>query len=217
MTPSRFDRFLPLAGVLAGLTFTAFNVLTWGAPETNDAHTTTVWGAAHETRVQIGAFMLAYTAVLLAFFAAGVRKAVRSGEPGESTYSSVVFAGGLMTAVTAGSWATLLLAQLNAVKDGDRAAIQTLAHLTSLAWLPWLIGSVVLFISVGLGGMRTASLPRWLAIATLVLGIVGATGVGGYVLYIAMPFWLIVTGIVLHGRLGAGERDQVVAPAPARV
>jgi hypothetical protein len=217
MTPSRFDRFLPLAGVLAGLTFTTFNVLTWGAPESSKAHDVTVWGAAHETRAQIGAFMLAYTAVLLAFFAAGVRKAVRSGEPGESTYSSVVFAGGVMTAVTAGSWATLILAQLSAVKEGDRAAVEALAHLTSLAWLPWLIGSVVLFISVGLGGMRTASLPRWLAIATLVLGIVGATGVGGYVLYIAMPFWLIVTGVVLHGRLGAGERDQVVAPAPARV
>ena len=155
--------------------------------------------------------------MLLAFFAAGARKAVRSGEPGESTYSSVVFAGGVMTAVTAGSWATLILAQLNAVKDGDRAAVETLAHLTSLAWLPWLIGSVVLFVSMGLGGLRTASLPRWLAIATLVLGVVGATGVGGYVLYIAMPFWLIVTGVVLHGRLGADERDQVVAPAPARV
>ena len=38
MTPSRFDRFLPLAGVLAGLTFTAFNLMTWGAPETTDAH-----------------------------------------------------------------------------------------------------------------------------------------------------------------------------------
>jgi hypothetical protein len=217
MTPSRFDRFLPLAGVFAGLTFTAFNVLTWGAPESSKADDVTVWGAAHETRAQIGAMMLAYTAVLLAFFAAGVRKAVRSGEPGESTYSSVVFAGGVMTAVTAGSWATLILAQLSAVKEGDRAAVETLAHLTSLAWLPWLIGSVVLFISVGLGGVRTASLPRWLAVATLVLGIVGATGVGGYVLYIALPFWLIVTGVVLNSRLAAGERDQVVAAAPARV
>lgn len=217
MSPSRFDRFLPLAGVLAGLTFTAFNVMTWGAPETTSAHDVTVWGAAHETRAQIGAMLLAYTAVLLAFFAAGARKAVRSGEPGESTYSSVVFAGGVMTAVTAGSWATLIMAQLSAVKDDDRAAVETLAHLTSLAWLPWLIGSVVLFVSMGLGGLRTASLPRWLAIATLVLGVVGATGVGGYVLYIAMPFWLIVTGVVLHGRLGADERDQVVAPAPARV
>ena len=71
MTPSRFDRFLPLAGVLAGLTFTAFNVMTWGAPETTSAHDVTVWGAAHETRAQIGAMLLAYTAVLLAFFAAG--------------------------------------------------------------------------------------------------------------------------------------------------
>jgi len=161
--------------------------------------------------------MLAYTAVLLAFFAAGVRKAVRSGEPGESTYSSVVFAGCVMTAVTAGSWATLILAQLSSVKDGDRAAVETLAHLTSLAWLPWLIGSVVLFISLGLGGLRTASLPRWLAIATLVLGLIGLTGVGGYVLYLALPFWLVVTGIVLTRRLGVGQHDQVVAPAAARV
>ena len=161
--------------------------------------------------------MLAYTAVLLAFFAAGVRKAVRSGEPGESTYSSVVFAGGVMIGRDSRVLGDPAHGPADRGQGRDRAAVETLAHLTSLAWLPWLIGSVVLFVSVGLGGMRTASLPRWLAIATLVLGVVGATGVGGYVLYIAMPFWLIVTGVVLHGRLGADERDQVVAPAPARV
>ncbi len=211
MTPSRFDRFLPLAGVLAGVAFLAVNILTWDAPNGTDVTTVTAWGSTHETRSEVAGFALALVAVLMAFFTAALRQAIRSGEPGESTYSSAAFAGGVMVASASGLWSFLSLAQASAVRAGDRAAVQTLAHLTSLAWLPWLMGAIVLFVALGLGGLRTAGLPSWLSWPTLVLGLLGLTGIGGFAVYLVMPVWLIVAGAVLTGQVG---RDSVAAEVP---
>jgi len=203
MSVSKFDRFLPIAGVLVGLLFATVNVLTWGSPDTTDADELAAWGSAHETRALVAGFAMAYIAVLMAFFAVALRGAIRSGEPDESTYSSVAFAGGLMIASASALWAYISLATLSAITDGDAAAVSALAHLNAPSWLPWLIGSAVLFLSVGVGALRTAALPRWLAAVTIALGVLCLTGVGGIVVYLVSPLWFVVTGVVLHQRLSA--------------
>ncbi len=204
MSSSKFDRFLPIAGVLVGLLFIVVNLLTWGSPDSTDGKELAVWGSAHETRAMLAGFGMAYIAVLMAFFAVALRGAIRSGEADESTYSSVAFGGGLMVAAASALWAYTSLTALSAVTDGDAAAISTMAHFASLSWLPWLIGSAVLFLSVGIGALRTAALPRWLAVVTIILGVLCLTGVGGIAVYLASPVWFVVTGIVLHQRLSAG-------------
>ena len=209
MSVSKFDRFLPIAGVLVGLLFVAVNLLTWGSPDSTDGKELAEWGSAHETRTTLAGFGLAYIAVLMAFFAVALRGAIRSGEPDESTYSSVAFAGGVMIASASAMWAYTSLAAMSAISDGDAAAVSTLAHLTSLNWLPWLIGSAVLFLSVGIGAFRTAVLPRWLAVVTIALGVLCLTGVGGIAVYLVSPVWFVVTGIVLHQRASTGT------PAPS--
>jgi hypothetical protein len=209
VSTSKFDRFLPIAGVLVGLLFVLVNVLTWGSPDSTDGAELAEWGSAHETRATIAGFGMAYVAVLMAFFAVALRGAIRAGEAEESTYSSVAFAGGLMIATASALWSYTSLAALSAVTDGDAASVATMAHFTSLSWLPWLIGSAVLFLSVGIGALRTAALPRWLAVVTIALGVLCLTGVGGIAVYLVSPVWFVVTGVVLHQRLSTG------APAPA--
>ena len=216
MSSSKFDRFLPIAGVLAGLLFIVVNLLTWGSPDSTDVKELTTWSSSHETRVLVAGFGMAYIAVLMAFFAVALRGAIRSGEPDESTYSSVAFAGGLMIATASALWAYVNLTTLSAVTDGDAAAVSAMAHFNSLTWLPWLIGSAVLYLSVGIGALRTAALPRWLAIVTVALGVLCLTGVGGIAVYLVTPFWLIVTGTVLHQRLTA-TTSAVPAQTPAHV
>lgn len=215
MTVSRFDRLLPLAGVLAGALFLVVNLLTWGAPEGADVDQVVAWGTAHETRATLVAVALAYLAVLLVLFAAAARSTVRAGEPGEASYSSVAFGGGLVLAFASASWSFLTFALTSAVTDDHPAAVETLVLLRSYAWLPWLIGSAVLFLGLGLGGLRTATLPRWLAWLTVALAVLALTGVGGTAVYFATPFWLMVTGGVLLGRQGGGtavSRDATAVP-----
>ena len=120
-----------------------------------------------------------------------------------------------MVSVASALWAFLNMATLSAVNDDDAAAVETMAHLSSLSWLPWLVGSAVLFLAVGIGGLRTAALPRWLAIATLVLAVLALSGPGGIVVYFISPVWLVVTGVVLYARLTAGPAAaQSVDTAP---
>ena len=216
MTSNKFDRFLPVAGVLAGVLFIAVNVLTWGSPDGTDVDEMTTWASSHETRATLAGFGMGYVAVLMAFFAVALRGAIRSGEPDESTYSSVAFAGGLMIATASALWAYVSLTTLSAVTDGKAGAVSTMVHFSSLTWLPWLIGSAVLFLAVGIGALRTAALPRWLAVVTIALGALCLTGIGGFVVYLATPFWLIVTGALLHRRLAATS-SVVPTQSPAHV
>ena len=213
MSVSKFDRFLPIAGVVAGALLVAVNVLTWSSPDSTDAADLAAYGSSHETRVMVAGFAMAYVAVLLAFFAVALRGAIRSGEADESTFSSVAFAGGLMVAIASALWSYVSLTTLSAITDGNTAAVSAMVHFSALSWLPWLIGSAVLYLSVGIGALRTAALPRWLAVVTIALGALCLTGVGGIVVYLATPLWLIVTGVVLHQRLSSGAPGRATPAA----
>jgi hypothetical protein len=215
MSTSKFDRFLPIAGILAGVLLVVVNALTWSSPDSTDAADLAAYGSSHETRVMIAGFAMAYVAVLLAFFAVALRGAIRSGEADESTFSSVAFAGGLMVSIASALWSYVSLTTLSAVTDGNTAAVSAMVHFSSLSWLPWLIGSAVLYLSVGIGALRTAALPRWLAFVTIGLGVLCLTGVGGIAVYLATPLWLIVAGFVLHQRLAAAAPPRTATAAPA--
>ena len=73
---------------------------------------------------------------------------------------------------------------------------------------PFMVGAAVLLLSTGLGGLRTAVLPKWLAIVTVVLGVCSLGGPTGFLVWFAMPVWCIVTSVVLVRRQSA----QTLAP-----
>jgi hypothetical protein len=75
-----------------------------------------------------------------------------------------------------------------------------LSYLGIDSWLPWVAASAVFFLATGLGGLRNAVLPKWLAVATVVLGICCLLGPTGIAVWFATPVWLAVTGIALAQR-----------------
>jgi hypothetical protein len=201
---TRFERFLPLSGVLAGLCFLASGVLTIKMPDnpTGDGHDYVRWLADHQGLAMGSGFASGLFCVAMLFFAAGIRQAIRSGEPGESSYSGAAFAGalGVALAVSVMGWVTL--SSVQAAHDGSNIAAVALGYLSSFGWIPWVASSATLFIAAGLGGLRTAALPKPLAIVTIVLGVLCLLGPTGIAVYFATPFWLIITGVVLYRRLG---------------
>ena len=215
MSASKFDRFLPIAGVLVGLLFVAVNALTWGSPDSTDAAELAAWGSSHETRVMIAGFAMAYIAVLMAFFAVALRGAIRAGEAEESTYSSVAFAGGLMVSIASALWSYVSLTTLSAVTDGDAAAVSAdgalqLAELAALA--DRLRGALPV------GRHRRAADRRPAAVAR------GRHDRARRPVpdrrrwdrrLPGQPVWLIVTGVVLHQRLSAGAPGRAASTAPA--
>jgi len=212
MSTSKFERFLPYSGVLAGVLFAIGGLVPKVPQDYRDPHAVAL---LHDNagRNIVGALALALFSVVMIFFAAGLRRALRSAEGGESTYSSVAYAGAILVAGSQGLAGWLLFASLDAADHHDTAAVDTLSYLSIDNWLPWVAASAALLLAAGLGGLRNAVLPKWLAVVTVVLGVCCLLGPVGVAVFFATPVWLIATGIVL-GRRQDAERP-VLEPALA--
>src|SRR5207248_11444347 len=95
MASDRFDRFLPLAGVLAGLLLLIGLVVLRDDPssETGPAETFSYWQADNGKHQIIGLIVAPLIAFLLVFFGAGLKRRL-----GDAAHGSVAFGGGLVGA-----------------------------------------------------------------------------------------------------------------------
>ena len=81
MCSDRFDRFLPLAGVLAGLLFLVGLFLNRSDPssETGPVETFAYWHADHGRHQIVGLLVAPLIAFLLLFFGAGLKRHLERG------------------------------------------------------------------------------------------------------------------------------------------
>jgi len=196
----RFDRFLPLAGALAGLLFFVGLVLLWDDPssETGPAETFAYW-QDNRGQHQIVALLVApLIAFLLLFFGAGLRRRLAQGN-GDAGHGSVAFGGALLAAATFALVAMLEGAMTNAAHEGERETVYTLNQLHSYDWLGWNVAFAAMLLATGLGARRNGMLPTPLVWVTIVIGASLLTPLGffGFVL---VPVWLIVVGLWLFRR-----------------
>jgi hypothetical protein len=198
--PSKFER-LPYSGVVAALSFLATMTAVYPEDYRDPRAADIINDHGLENAVAVIAMGLCGVAML--FFAAAVRAALRSGEGGESTYSSVAFGAAVVIAVSKliDSW--LLLSGVSAAGQSDADALHVLGYLGDASWLPWVAASAAFYLAVGIGGLHTALLPRWLSVVTVVLGAGCLLGPIGMAVYFATPVWLAVAGFVLARRMRA--------------
>jgi hypothetical protein len=198
MPQSTFEKLLPVAGIAAGILF-AISGYVGHLPESSSDNPVTVM-AGHETQNAIALIASALFAVTFAFFTIGIRAALRSGEAGESTYSSGALAGGILVAFVGAvnAWLTLTLVDL--VENKDVASARAIGALGVDSWLLLVASAAVLLLSTGLGGLRTGVLPKWLSIVTIVLGVCCLGGPTGFAVWFALPVWCVVVGVVLMRR-----------------
>lgn len=204
MRLSTFEKFLPWTGALAGILWGVQMLAAHSPDDPADAKAVTVIGEAVAQNYVAG-FALLAGALMLVFFAAAARKSLRSGETGESTYSSVAHGGLLVAAAGFSLLGVVQIALTNSAKAEDTAATATIGQLALIGWLPALVGLVAAFWSLGLGGLRNATLPKWFAIVTVVLGVVGVLGPLAMVVYLLLPLWLIAASAVTAIRSAARE------------
>lgn len=200
MPLSPFEKFLPWTGALAGVLWA---VQMFASTSPDDPADPKAVAAIRDATTQnyAAGFALLGGALLLVFFAAAVRRSLRSGEAGESTYSSVAHGGLLLAAGGFGLLGVLQIALTNAANAPAPAVpTATIGQLTLIGWLPALAGLVAAFWGVGLGGLRHATLPKWFALATVVLGVVGILGPAAMAVYLLLPLWLIGASAVLTTR-----------------
>jgi hypothetical protein len=205
----RFDRFLPLAGVLAGLLFFAGLILLRNDPpsETAVAETFSYWQDNRGQHQIIALVLTPLMAFLLIFFGAGLRRQLERGS-GDSGHGTVAFGGALLAAATFALIGMLEAAMTNAAHEGNRQAVYTLNQLHSYDWLAWNAAFAAVLLATGLGARRNRILPAPVAWATIAMGAALLTP-AGFFAFIALPLWLIVVGILLsRGKTTSPDRSQ---------
>jgi hypothetical protein len=200
MQSSKFDKFLAISGILAGLLFVVAGFHDDPPGLDSSAQSRLDWFVDHKTWLTIGGLASAYFAVVMAFFATGVRRLLRSGEAGESTYSSAALVGGVLVSGAGIFGAMTMLASVEAADNGNAAALTTISYVNEFGWLPLIASLAVFYLATGLGGLRTATLPKWLSIVTIVLGVACVLGPAGIAAWFATPLWLIVVGVIMLRR-----------------
>lgn len=208
MTLSRFEKALPWSGVVAGLCWIGQSFL-FRIDQTDAPGNATSAFIHDNLALNYGAqACLVVMGVALLFFATSVRILLRSGESREALHSSIAYSGFLLMAAGLAQMVMWGWGLVNGAADvGDDAALKVLDYVAYFGFAGMGIGTATAFVATGLGGLRTAVLPRWFAITTLVLGVLSALGAagippGGLVNYLLMPFWLIAAAIIVARRQG---------------
>ena len=215
MTSNRFDRFLPLAGVLAGLLFLVGLALNRTDPssETGPAKTFAYWQDNHGQHQIVGLLVAPLIAFLLIFFGAGLKRRLEFGSD-HSGHGSVAYGGALLAAAMFALVGMLEAAMANAAHAGEQQAVYTLNQLHSYDWLGWNAAFAALLLATGLGARRNSMLPTPFAWATIVIGACLLTPLGFFA-FMLLPLWLIVVGIWLSRVKTTSpirSRDQSLRP-----
>jgi hypothetical protein len=203
----RFERFLPLAGVLAGLLFFVGLILNRSDPssETGPAETFAYWQDDRGRHQIVGLLVAPLIAFLLLFFGTGVRRRLERVS-GDSAHGTVAFGGAVLASAAFALVGMLEGAMTNAAHEGERQAVYTLNQLHSYDWLAWNAAFAAMLLATGLGARRTGMLPTPLAWATIIIGASLLTPLGFFG-FILVPLWLIVVGLWLG-------RTKTTAPEP---
>lgn len=197
---TRFDRFQPLAGALAGVLLIAGLGLTWGDPASEaPADETFEYWADNRGLHQISGLLLApLIAFLLLFFGTALKRHLRGGDRDEG-YGLVAFGGAVLAAATFALVGMLEGAATNAAHEGERQATYTLSQLHSYDWLAWNAAFAAVLLATGIGALRNGALPRPLSWFTIVMGASLLTPLGFFGFFL-LPLWLIVVGVLLARR-----------------
>lgn len=215
MRLSNFERFLPWSGAVAGLAWIGHDAFArlYSSGKPGRGSVDTINGHTGLNTASLSCLVV--MGVALIFFATAVRNLLRSGEAREATYSSVAYGGWITVSAGLAQMAVWTKGLMSAAEDGSDAATQMLSYAHFFGWLGMGVGIATAFIAIGLGGIRTAVLPRWFAITTTVLGVLALLGAcsippGGLVNYLLLPFWLIAAAMIISRRQKGAASSPVL-------
>ncbi len=141
-----------------------------------------------QTATRVGAYAaMAFAAVVL-FFGAAFRSALRGA--GRTWLADVVLLGFGALAATLASWVVIDVALWEAVDYGDESAIRALVTISDAGFLPLMTSMIAIYVGAGLAGLTTKSLPKWLAVASVVVGVLAPLGPLGFIGAMLLPIWL---------------------------
>ena len=149
-----------------------------------------------ETFMQWASYSMMAVCALLVFAGLAIRAALRVR--GATWTADAVALGTLVLALTVAGWAMSGAALWRAVDQGEDASVRTLNFVDTTNFLPLMIGMVCVYVGAGLAGLANGSLPRPLAVVSVLLGVAAPLGPVGFVTVGLLPIWFIVVSALVR-------------------
>jgi hypothetical protein len=219
MRPEERDRWTPIAGILAAVTFTVGMVFVSTTPGDKDSDAQVLAFYAdrgHRVSAIVGAYLLAVCAPLLVWFGAGLRRRLlAAGDAGR--FADLAFGAAILCAAFLGIGGAGLAAVPAAQSFGGTA----LSNADVARFLPAvglvgvlvfaMIAAIALIVTVSIFVQRSGMLPDWVAWLGFLAALVLLLSVV-FLPLIAFPLWLVLVSIALMRRpVGAAP----TGPSPA--
>lgn len=187
-----------LVGLAALVLVTYVAMLATGSDLEADAKLSDIASAYDysETLNRVGAYAGMVFVALLLFFGAALRHAVRQHRA--TWLADVTMLGFAALAATVASWVVTDAALWLAVEYGDDSAIRSLVTITDAGFLPLMASMIAVYVGTGLAGFATGCIPRWLAVASVVIGVLAPLGPAGFVGASLLPLWVLAVAITVR-------------------
>jgi hypothetical protein len=148
------------------------------------------------TAVEVGGFGLVIAAILIVFWGVAMRARLTTAR--RSWTADAVVGGTIALALTLVGWTVTLFALKDAVDSGVPEVAQAVNIMNNSNFPPVMLGLACTMIGVGLTAWHAGSLPRWLAIVSIVLGAIAPLGPGGFAPFVLFPIWAIVVSALVR-------------------
>jgi hypothetical protein len=204
------NRFAPLTGVVFVVLVLVVFILEGETPDVDDSAREVVdFYGDHEGQTFFASVILTLASLVLIFFAATLRRALRYGE-GAGVLSMAAFGGGLVAATGFATDAALRFALADSADEIDPAAAQALNALFGDFFFPMVAGLSALILATSLAALRTRLVPAWLAWVGVLIVVVFFTPLG-FVAFLASGLWIAVASVLLWRR----EESEGSSVAPS--
>jgi FtsH-binding integral membrane protein len=202
------QRWKRLTPPLAGVALVALVVVGLFLQDTPDADSSGAkvidYYTSHEGKTGASLIMFGYAGVMSIIFYSGVATYLR--RRGAELTATLMVAGGVVFGASlclASGTAAVLLDKTDKMSPDVAQALNRVSE--DLFWVMMIAGLMIATLSMGIAMLQTKSMPKALGIATVVVGVVAASGIGGWFAFLGSgPLILVIAGY-LYQRTGQPE------------
>jgi hypothetical protein len=159
--------------------------------------------------IMFAAALATLAASVMVFFFGYLRKVLRAAEGEGGMLSLIAFAGAVILALGVAIDSTISFALAETAEDIEPTSVQTLQALWDNDFLPFALGSQVLWFATGLSVVLHGALPKWLGWVAIVFGIASVTPIGFFV-FLLGGVWILIVSVMLTTRARAASTPPSV-------
>jgi hypothetical protein len=170
----------------------------------------------NDTEEAIASILIGLAAIFILYFGGWLRRLLRDAEGPDGILSAVVFGGAVVFSAGAAVAGSIHLALADLADDINPIALQAINGIDFEMFLFFPVGLGTMVLATGISAVRHGALPKWLAWASVVLGVIFVSP-AFFVVFFIGPLWFLVVSIWgIRHELGEGAAPAApAAPAAA--